>query len=298
MTNDRTVLALGFFDGIHIGHGALLKKASQRAEELSAKPAVLTFDSHPDTLVRMEKVPLINSSADKVYIIREYFGIETVFFLHFNAETMNMSWRDFLDYIIKKYNCCHLVAGVDFTFGAGGQGNAGLLLQYCEDNSLGCDIIPAVLYGGRPVSSTRIRLLLEEGKIEEANNLLGHPHLLTGVVRTGHRLGRTMQAPTVNMAFADGVLVPKEGVYIAKALFRGQKRQAVLNIGTRPTFDGGKITVETHILDFGGDLYGERICVELYSYIRHEHKFDSSHELTLRIKEDIQMARRFFENKK
>lgn len=294
MRSDKTVLTLGFFDGIHIGHAQLLQMALQRASELSAKPAVMTFDSHPDTLVKKEKVPLINSESDKVYIIREFFGIDTVFFLHFNSETMSMNWRDFLDYIIKQYNCCHLVVGEDCTFGARGEGNAKMLLRYCEETTLGCDIIPQVLDGGVPVSSTRIRALIQNGEIEEANRLLGHPHLLTGVVRTGHRLGRTMNAPTVNMVLSDGVLVPKKGVYIAKVLIHGQKRQAVLNIGTRPTFNGEHITVETHILDFAGYLYGERICVELHSYIRPEIKFSSVEDLMLQIKKDVQTARSFF----
>lgn len=298
MVKKKTVLALGFFDGIHIGHGQLLKMATKRANELCAEPAVLTFDLHPDIFVRCEQVSLINCPHDKVYIIQKYFDIGTVYFLHFNTRTMNMCWSDFLASITEKYNCVHFVAGEDFTFGAGGRGNAENLLQYCRDNGLGCDIIPEVVDGGRAVSSTRIRSLIENGDIAEANRLLGHPHLMTGIVRTGYRLGRTMQAPTVNMEFEEGVIIPKMGVYIAKALFLGQARQAVLNIGTRPTFDGDKITIEAHILDYEGDLYGERICIELYAYIRPEPRFDSTQDLTIQIKKDIQNARAFFVNNK
>jgi len=294
MTQQKTVLAMGFFDGVHIGHGALLKETAFRAAEKGGRAAVLSFDNHPLVFVKGEKVPLINSASDRAYIIRRYYGIETVFFLHFNESTMRINWRDFLDDIMREYNCCHFVVGHDFRFGFGGQGTAELLAGYCAGHELGCSIIPAVMADGGDVSSSRIRALLLAGDIDAANRLLGHPHLLTGTVRTGRRLGRTIQAPTINMTFADGVLVPKHGVYIAKARFRNEQHNAVLNIGSRPTFDGGEVTVETHVLDFEGDLYGEDVCVELYHYIRPERKFSSANELMLQIKSDAQAARTFF----
>lgn len=294
---NKTVLAMGFFDGLHIGHGELLKTAKMRAEGLGAKSAVLTFDAHPDLFVKREKIDLINSAADRVYIINRFYDIDNVYFLHFNEDTMRMDWRVFAEDIIEAYGVCHFVVGHDFRFGYKGEGTAEKLRTLCRDSGIGCNIIPAVSLDGETVSSTLIRSLLADGEIERANRLLGHPHLLTGTVRTGHRLGRTMGAPTINMKFAEGVLIPRHGVYAAKARFEGAEHIAVLNIGYRPTFYGDEVTVETNILDFEGDLYGKTVCVELYHYIRPERRFPSAQELMVQIKRDSADARAFFSGK-
>ena len=159
---------------------------------------------------------------------------------------------------------------------------------------MGCDIIPAVIDGGAPVSSTRIRALLEQGEAEAANRLLGHPHQLTDTVRTGFRLGRTMDFPTVNMRFEDGVLVPRYGVYAARVLLPdGTVRPGVANVGVRPTFDGSgkRITMETHIFDFKADLYGQRLTVALMAFQRPERPFASPQELSAQIRRDVEQAK-------
>jgi len=293
----KTVLAMGFFDGLHMGHAELLSTATRRAAELGAKSAVLTFDSHPDLFVKNERVRLINSASDRVHIIERFFGISNVFFLHFNEETMRLSWRSFLDDIIKLYNVCHFVVGHDFRFGFKGKGTAEGLRTYCEGLGISCDIILPVKNGDETISSTRIRELIACGEIERANELLGHPHLLTGTVRTGYRLGRTLEAPTINMTIPEDVLVPRHGAYAAKAIFDGSEHLAVLNVGTRPTFDGGEVTVETNILNFAGELYGKNVCVELHSFLRPEQKFKSADELMRQIRLDIKAAREFFSDK-
>ena len=295
--DEKTVLAMGFFDGLHMGHAELLQTAKRRARELGAKSAVLTFDSHPDLFVRHEHVRLINSAADRVHIIERFFGISHVFFLHFNEEMMRLSWRSFADDIIKLYNVKHFVVGHDFRFGFRGEGGAALLRDYCRERDIGCDIIPAVKHGGEPISSTRIRALIAAGEIERANELLGHPHLLTGRVRTGYRLGRTLCAPTINMTIPEEVLVSRHGVYAAKAIFDGSEHLAVLNVGNRPTFGGDDITVETNIFDFEGELYGRNVCVEFHSFLRPEEKFSGAAELMHQIELDIQAAREFFADK-
>ena len=286
MKQGKTVMALGFFDGIHIGHKALFEKTLERARENGARPAVLTFDNHPDNFVKHERVELISSATDRSYIIRRFYGIQDVFFLHFNAVTMRMHWRDFIERITETYDAVHFVVGHDFRFGYRGEGSAEILRQYCAEHGLGCDIIPPVKKEGIVVSSTYIRSLLLDGDMERANAFLGHPYLINDIIRTGFRIGRTIEAPTINMLLGDSVLVPKHGVYATKVLLERETRVAVTNIGMRPTFNGNRVTVETNILDFSGDLYGQSACVEFYYFIRPERRFDSAEDLQEQIRRD------------
>ena len=295
--SNKTVLAFGYFDGVHIGHAALLERAKERAAQLGAMPAILTFDNHPDIFVRGGAVELLNSAEDRDYILRRFFGIEQVYYIHFNAETMRMDWQEFLVRVIGKYHAAHFVVGYDFRFGDGGRGTAELLRDYCAARGLGCDVVPAVLRDGAPVSSTRIRELVRAGAIERANALLGHPHLLTDTVRSGFRLGRTMDFPTINMRFSDGVLVPRYGVYASRVLLPEGPRNAVTNIGVRPTFDesGTRVTVETNILDYDAELYGQRLCVEMHAFLRPERPFAGAEALKQQIALDAARAGEYFE---
>lgn len=292
MGEKRSVLALGFFDGIHIGHGALLNMARQRAEELRAAPAVLTFDRHPDTFVKHIEVPLINSAEDRRYIVHRWYGIDTVRYIHFNEETMRLPWREFIENVRSTYGTVHFVVGHDFSFGFKGEGTAELLRRWCEENGLGCDVIPAVRRDGTVVSSTVIRSLLAQGELKRANEFLGHPHILTDTVRTGFRIGHALDHPTVNMCFAEGVLVPKHGVYASRVrLPDGSVHGGVTNIGVRPTFEGKRLTVETHIFDFDADIYGEKVTLEFHSFLRPERRFESGEALSRQITADALQAR-------
>ena len=295
MNEKKCVMALGFFDGIHIGHGALLNMVRQRAAELDALPAVLTFDIHPDTFVKHERVPLINSAYDRRYIIDRWYGMDTVRSIHFNEEVMHLSWREFLENVKSAYSVVHFVVGHDFSFGFRGAGTPRLLQQWCAENGLGCDVIPAVMKDGQIVSSTLIRGLLAAGEIERANALLGHPHILTDTVHTGFRIGRTLDYPTVNMGFEEGVLIPKRGVYAARVILPdGNNKLGVTNIGVRPTFDGERLTVETNIFDFHEDLYGEKLTLEFHSFLRPERRFESAEALQRQIAEDAAQAKAYF----
>lgn len=296
MAKSKKVMALGFFDGIHIGHGALMERTRAVAESLGAESAVLTFDIHPDTFVKGERVELINSAADRSYILSRWFGIDNVYFIHFNEQTMRMHWQDFIENIIETYNAVHFVVGHDFCFGYRGQGKATVLKAYCEEHGLGCDIIEPVMRDGQVISSTLIRSLLAAGETEKANEYLGHPHVLTDTVRTGYRIGRsTLDAPTINMVFGEGVLIPRRGVYATRVVLPDGNHVAVTNVGVRPTFGGDRVTVETNILDYEADLYGQKVCVEFHAFIRPERRFDSPEALMRQIKLDTQRARNFFE---
>lgn len=295
MSEKQSVLALGFFDGIHIGHGALLDMAKKRAEELDAEPAVLTFDRHPDTFVKHIDVPLINSAEDRRYIVRRWYGINTVRYIHFNEETMHLHWRDFIENVRKTYSAVHFVVGHDFSFGYRGEGTAEILRTWCAENGLGCDVIEPVTKDGVVVSSTHIRGLIERGEMSLANEFLGHPHILGDTVHTGFRIGRTLDYPTVNMVFTDGVLVPKYGVYASVVILPdGTSRPGVTNVGRRPTFDGTNVTVETHIFDLAADLYGEKLVLEFYDFLRGERRFENKEALVRQIAEDAAAARAVF----
>jgi len=295
MNEPKTVIALGFFDGLHRGHAALLRTAKARAAELGAKPAILTFDIHPDFYVKGAPVELLNSAADRGYIARRFYGIDRVFYIHFSPDTVRLTWQDFMENVARSYNAAGFVVGHDFNCGWRGEGTAEKITAWCAARDLTCDVIPPVTIRGVVVSSSHIRTLLRRGDMEGAADFLGHPHLLTDTVRTGFRIGRTMDYPTVNMRFEEGVLVPPHGVYISRVcLPDGAERGAVTNIGVRPTFDGDRVTVETHILDYSADLYGERLCVELLHFLRSECRFDGADALRAQISEDAAAARRYF----
>ena len=273
---EQCVLALGFFDGVHLGHGGLLKKTRQVANRLGLPAAALTFDTHPDTLVFGAKVPLLNTPEERKYLMQSLYGIDQVLTLHFDRVTMEQPWQEFVrKTLVQKYRAAHVVCGHDYRFGAGGRGTPEKLAEECARLGLGFDCIPEIRLEGQTVSSTLIRSLLEGGETAKAVRFLGHPHILTGTVISGRHLGRTLGIPTANLSVSEGILVPKFGVYAARAVFDGQTRPAVVNIGVRPTVDGHTVTVEPWILDFDGDLYGHSLCLELTDFLRPEQKFAS-----------------------
>lgn len=293
----KRVVALGFFDGVHVGHAALLELTRKRAEELGATPSAISFDVHPDTLVRGEPVPLITSNAGREELMGRLFDIHDVLLIHFNYETMHMPWEQFLDQMTREFEAVHFVVGHDFRFGNRGEGNGENIRRYCQAHGLSCDIVPPVYFNGQIVSSTGIRALLQAGWMEEANALLGHPYELIDVVRHGFRLGSKMGTPTVNMRIDRDMLVPRHGVYATKVYLEdGRQFPGVTNIGVRPTVSGGDtVSVETFILDFSGDLYDSRVRVEFFHFIRPEIRFSGVEELQKQILQDAETSRGFFQ---
>ncbi len=291
----KRILALGFFDGVHLGHGALLGRTWELAQELGYVPAALTFDTHPDELVYGQPVPLLNTADERALLMKRLYGIEEIITLPFNRETMAQPWEEFVEQrLCWDYGAVHVVCGHDFRFGAGGKGNAARLKEKCHSLGMGCDCIPEFSLYGEVVSSTRIRTLLQEGRMAEAVACLGHPHMLTGTVVHGRQLGRTLGIPTANLLPSQGLLLPKFGVYAALAHFDGICRPAVVNIGSRPTVQGHRVTVEPWILDFEGDLYGHHLELSLYRFLRAEEKFDSLEALQAEIHKNATETRQFF----
>ena len=300
MKVEKTVIALGFFDGVHRGHGALLRKAAERAGELNAAPAVFTFDRSPKEFVTGKPVLLINSNDDRRDIIRRVYGIQRVIFAPFDREMMTMPWQDFItELLVKQYGAVHLVAGHDYRFGHKNEGTVERLREKCRELGLGCDIIPKVELEGITVSSTYIRTLLEQGDVERAALFLGHPHCLSQTVRHGQRLGRTIGIPTVNLAVPAHVLTPERGVYITRAFLPdGRSCPGVTNVGTRPTVtEGDTVSVETYLLGFDGDLYGQTVRLDFYKRLRGEVKFPSLEALRQEILRNVAETESYFAEK-
>lgn len=290
---EKQVLALGFFDGVHLGHQDLLRACREMADSLSCKAGVLTFESHPDSLVFGRTPGFINTLSDRDRLLRRY-GMETVISLPFDRDLMVMPWQDFYRMLRRDYGACGIVCGEDFTFGYRGKGNATLLQQACREDGIGCTVVPQRKIEGIPVSSTVIRGLLQSGEMEMANRFLGHTHVLTGTVVPGKQLGRTIGIPTANIAFPAELQSLRSGVYACTVSFEGESYAAVVNVGTRPTVSGSGINVESWILDYDGDLYGKSLEVRFYTFVRPERKFDSLEDLQAEIRKNADETRRFF----
>ena len=297
MEQTKRIIALGFFDGVHLGHGALLRRVSQLAAQRWAVPAAVTFDTHPTNLILKSPMPLLTSPSDRADLMMRYYGIREVIIAHFDRRMMELPWREFVtDYLVGEHGAVHLVVGHDHHFGYRGEGTPEKLKALCGELGLGCDIIPKVERDHVTISSTYIRTLIAQGELELANGFLGHPHTLTDTVAHGKKLGSTLGFPTVNLRFQPGVLVPAHGVYAAKVYFEnGDSRMAVTNIGVRPTVDDGdRVTVEGFILDFDGDLYGKTVRMELYKRLRGEEKFPSLEALRAEVLRNAEQTRAYF----
>ena len=291
------VIALGFFDGVHLGHGALLRRTAEEAARRGCTPAVFTFDRPPKEVVTGIPCPLINSPEDRRDLIRRLYGIADVLMVPFDQEMMTTPWDDYITRIlVGRYHAVHLVAGHDHHFGHKNQGTPELLAQKCRELGLGCDIIPKVEVAGITVSSTYIRRLVELGQISRANRFLGHPHTLTGVVRHGRGIGSSQLLPTANLTIPPHVLVPSHGVYATRVTLEdGTSYSAVTNVGVRPTVHNGTdVTVEACLLDFQGDLYGRTLRLEFYEHLRQEVRFDSMEALRAQIQSDADATRAYF----
>lgn len=290
---DKFIYALGFFDGVHLGHQALLGACLELAQANGCKAGAVTFLGHPDTLVFGVTPPLINTPADRHKLLTD-FGMKRIVELPFDLEMMQMPWRDFLDMMVERYGAAGFVCGDDFVFGHRGQGNIQRLQEYSQSHGFDCRIVHQVVHEEMVVSSTYIRTLLEAGDVEAAARFLGHPHVLSGEVVSGRRIGRTLGIPTANLVLPEGLVTLPHGVYACIAVAEGQRHMAVTNIGNRPTVGGHRVTVEPWILDFEGDLYGKTLELEFHQFLRPERKFDSLEELKAQIQSDATQTQLFF----
>lgn len=293
MRTDKRIFALGFFDGVHLGHQALLKECCRLAQALDVQTAAITFDKHPQSLFSPNVPPLINSAQDRQLLLRQY-GIGPIYQFPVTKEVMSTPWRDFLRELLD-FGAVGFVCGDDFRFGNHGEGSADTLRAFCEARGLPCVIVPEQTLDGVRVSSTYIRRQLETGDMETAVKFLGHPHILTGKVVHGHQLGRRLGIPTANLLLPPELTAPRFGVYACRAVIAGMSYPAVTNIGTRPTVSGAGVTVEPWILDYQGDLYDREITLEFHKFLRPEEKFPTLEALQAEIRRNAAQTREFFE---
>ena len=213
MKETRRVIALGFFDGVHNGHGALLRAVTGAAQKLDAAACAFTFDRHPGAAITGQNVPLLSSVEDRIWLMRHYYGIQEVIVSPFDG-MMRMDWQDFIrEYLVKQLHAVHVIAGHDFHFGYMGKGNPRRLQEVCGQLGVGCEIIGKVEQDGITVSSTYLRTLIAQGEMARAHQFYGHPHTLTNRVAHGKHLGTSaIGFPTVNLHIPDGVIVPAFGV--------------------------------------------------------------------------------------
>lgn len=291
----NTIYALGFFDGVHIGHGALLDRCHALARENGCQAGVVTFGTHPESLLLGNAPGLICSAADRERLLRHQFHMDTVVTLPFDEAMRAMPWQEFLTMLRRDYGAVGFVCGEDFRFGHKGQGNAVLLAQYCSSEQLPFAAVEDQRLDGIRVSSTYIRQQIETGDMATAIRYLGHPYLLTGTVVPGKQLGRRLGFPTANLHLPAGLAVPKFGVYACRVFLDGRYYPAVTNVGTRPTVSGIGVTVEPWILDYSGDLYGRDITLEFFRFLRPERKFPSLDALKGEIMENSRQTREIIE---
>lgn len=299
---EKTVVVIGNFDGVHLGHQALIQEGFKLAQTLNVALCVYTFNPHPTLELRPQAhLKLLMTYEEK---LTQLDALSVPFCVEekFNTEFASTSAHDFFyDILLKRLKVCGIVVGTDFTFGSKRQGNIELLEQYCKESSVILKVVSPFLVEGSPVSSSRIRDTLQAGDLIQAQKLLGRPFFYRGEVIHGEKRGRMIGFPTANMRCGEKFPIPP-GVYVTSVVFQGKVYPSVTNIGKRPTFQSESelptipLRIETHILGQTFDLYGQMLEVQFLKRLREERKFLSVDELKHQIQTDILLAREFIES--
>lgn len=295
VTPGEHALSIGVFDGVHRGHQMLIGRMLEEAKARSLTGGVITFHPHPLSVVRPNvQITYLESLERRVELLRE-LGTEFVSVLQFTSELQQVSALDFSRLLVEEAHMRLLVVGEDFRLGRGGAGTVETLTEIGEELGFEVLAVPLLGDGDDRVSSTRVREALEAGEMETVSQLLGHPFLLRGPVVHGDERGRQIGFPTLNVGVSADRWLPPNGVYVTRALVGDREFQACTNIGIRPTFEGDETRlVETHLLDFEGDLYGQVVTVELLHRLRSEQKFNGIEELSAQIQRDLAATREWF----
>jgi len=291
-----TVLTVGVFDGLHLGHQLIMKTVVERATEARAIPTVITFEPHPRAVLHPESAPPLLQTFDQKIEALGVLGIEQTIVIHFDKAFSEIRAEDFLrEVVTDRLHARAVYLGRGFAFGHQREGNIELLRQASERLGFFADEVPEVRLRGRRIGSTRIRELLQQGHVNLARRMLGRPYGVEGQVIRGASRGATLGFPTANLRLQNRV-VPRGGVYVTATLIEGQWRRSLTNIGTRPTFaDATEPSVETYVMNWSGDLYGDVLRVRFLQRLRDEKKFNSIDELKAQIERDNARAERFFE---
>lgn len=292
--NKPLALSLGMFDGVHRGHQSIISEIVSIGKEKNLKPAVLTFWPHPRLVFNPnDDLKLLNTIEEKSELIGK-LGIHHLFLQEFNEDFRNLTGEEFVKKIlVDKLNVKYLIIGYDHVFGKNRSGNFELLEKLAPEFGFQVEQMEAVNIHNDHISSTKIRNALLEGKIKEANEMLGYHYPVSGTVVDGKKLGRNIGYPTANIQVDSIKLLPKKGAYIVDVFVKEQHYKGMLSIGTNPTVNGDSLTIEVYILDFDQDIYGEKITVHFRDFLHEEIKFESLEKLIERLDEDKRLTENY-----
>ncbi|AFA48728.1 bifunctional riboflavin kinase/FAD synthetase [Acetobacterium woodii] len=289
---NEIVLALGFFDGVHLGHQALLSETIKIGKNIGCETGVMTFQEHPLELIFPNYTPwLITSNTEKETMIRD-FGVDFVFINPFTEELMKLTPEKFItDYLLTKYNVKVIVVGFNYNFGYKGMGTTQTLQELGQKYGFSVVILPPFIINTHSVSSTFIRELISCGQVDEVSTYLGRKYTLSGIVIQGKGLGHQFGIPTANLKLNKKIILPSTGVYYTSVHFKGRCLHGLTNLGFNPTFEKHPFSIETYIYDFDEDIYNQEITIEFIKKIRDEIKFNTINDLINQIKKDISYIR-------
>ena len=292
-----TILTIGVFDGVHLGHKYLLAKLIERARQLNLLSGVVTFDPHPQKLLSPKtKLPFLTTLGQRKALLKDA-GTEAVIVLPFTRELARLSAQEFVELLKDHLRLKELVIGPDFTLGRNREGNVSILRKLGKDMGFTVTIVPPVRINGEMVSSTAIRKALAGGDLEKVHILIGRPFSLYGRVVRGDSRGAKLDYPTANLEIEPEQALPAEGVYATWAYVGSCAYESVTNIGQRPTFGGGKSVIEVYILGYRGNLYGQVLKIDIMEKLRSEKQFDSVEALKQQIAEDVARGRAILSSK-
>ncbi len=287
----NTAVALGNFDGIHIGHQQLIKTMVKKSKELSLKNSLLLFKNHTKTVIDHNRPKVITNNDQKLKVAKD-LGVNLIYTMDFNEEVMKLSGEEFVkNILIDRIGAKLLVVGFDYRFGYKASGNADYLEELGNKLNFQVEVVRPVYENNQIVSSTTIRNLISQGHIRQANNMLGRNYTLIGTVVSGKNRGNKLGFPTANIDPIDNYVLPETGVYKTNTIVDGCKYLSVTNIGYNPTFNEDVLKIESHILDFSDNIYGKRLEIEFIDYIREDIKFTNKDELIYQINKDIELVK-------
>ncbi|MDY0234475.1 MAG: bifunctional riboflavin kinase/FAD synthetase [Gudongella sp.] len=283
----QTALALGNFDGVHIGHQELIKSMIKNAKERKLMPSILIFENHTKSFVYGNGPRLINNNKQKNDFL-EKLGIEVLYTMKFDRDIMQLGPEEFVkDILIQKLNCKFVTVGSDYRFGYRAEGDAKRLQKISKELDIGIEILNPLKDKGKVVSSTLVREYITDGNIREVNHLLARPFSIIGEVIHGKGIGKKMGVPTANLLLKNKYIIPKKGIYQTETKFDGKCYLSATNIGINPTFKDDELKIENHIIGLDEDIYGKDIEISFFEYLRPEMKFDSIDMLIEQMNRDI-----------
>ena len=284
--SSNNYIALGSFDGLHIGHLSLIYKVVEIAKKNNGKSMVFTFENHPKTLIDKGSIPkLLMNNDRKVEILRSH-KVDIVCFQEFNFEFMKMTPKEFVEFLLFKYNVKGFVVGFNYKFGYKNLGNVEFLKSLQSEYGYELYVMEPCTYKDEVISSTRIRKALEAGDVLDAGKMLNLPYTLSGKIIHGRQIGRTIGFPTANLKYEENFILPKTGVYYTNIMVNNNIYKGITSIGSNPTVEGKALTIETYILDFNGELYGKIVDISFIKKIRDMEKFNGVEELKSQLERD------------